>query len=817
MTHLFSPSMQRLLWKDYRSIRLLGIAMAVGLLAFNLIALIYCQIEQPVDGSAEGLSLSIWGLLPYLFALGAGPMLVGNEEENGTFAWLRFLPISWKQIPTSQLAVSLGWLVALWMLATMLLGLQYVTWAHGNGHSFSESMTRAILGPGAIFLYYSLLLLLISFVVSYFFKSPITAVLVTFPAMALVSWVLNAGAEFILRLAGHRTHLVNVGVGQGLLLAIAAGLFLLSITGLMYFVARRRFLGSPRALSEHFENFGTEIDALSILGPPSPACLTKPSVVGALLWHQARQTLPIALPAIILIGACCLFTGMISGDQLGGVELMFFIFFPLMLTFSTLGAMTFYGDSIRRRCQYFADRGISPNRVWASRVLVSAAYLMIGLIAIASLTWTSQYSFFILIKHACLCAALAWGIGVWVSLVTPRPILAFFWAPLVVALLQFPVFGLCSEYPTYSVIHAWPVPLVLLATWRLCRPWIDGQINGRFYGRAIGYLALAIAIPWGTIIAHRYITMPPVDQPWRSKMMAMELPGPSQPDEGHSHGILPSAHKKPRASTKNRRSTELTSSASHAFLDQLKAELEEKHLIGIHVSFSELEDGYERERLAGNPEVPSVIQRLIVEVWLAWARESRQRIIEGPEGVKALVQVAEPSEQNAANAMLQWKRTEEINQELSRLTAMILPDDIREKSRVIAITRDWRWFQDHRWNADSITGKPFGSMPLLSYSGRLRVEQKRSERFLDQAIKLALQQIHNQEYFSDPNDRLIFSNSWFQAVHGPSFTAISVLAASQHGYNARGDNHSMWLHALFRMGQQEDKIANLRHHSTNSR
>jgi hypothetical protein len=95
-----------------------------------------------------------------------------------------------------------------------------------------------------------------------------------------------------------------------------------------------------------------------------------------------------------------------------------------------------------------------------------------------------------------LIAAVLFGFGQLVSQWIRRPILAFMAAPAyaVVCLLPmvyvFEEFGLGSFAPMILA-----VPVLLFASWRLTRPWLEGQNKPVHVAKAIGYTLTAIALP----------------------------------------------------------------------------------------------------------------------------------------------------------------------------------------------------------------------------------------------------------------------------------------------------------------------------------
>ena len=85
-------TMRRLIWKDVVTIKPLILAAAIAVVVINLLL----HLIYPEHDPNRGWSIQMWILIPNIVALGAAAMLVGTEEDNGTIAWLRTLPIRWQ-------------------------------------------------------------------------------------------------------------------------------------------------------------------------------------------------------------------------------------------------------------------------------------------------------------------------------------------------------------------------------------------------------------------------------------------------------------------------------------------------------------------------------------------------------------------------------------------------------------------------------------------------------------------------------------------------------------------------------------------------
>ena len=60
---------------------------------------------------------TIMGLIPVLFAVGVGPMLVSQEKEHRTLRWMASLPVSPWSIVITKLIVSMLGLIVVWCIS----------------------------------------------------------------------------------------------------------------------------------------------------------------------------------------------------------------------------------------------------------------------------------------------------------------------------------------------------------------------------------------------------------------------------------------------------------------------------------------------------------------------------------------------------------------------------------------------------------------------------------------------------------------------------------------------------------------------------
>ena len=120
---------------------------------------------------------------------------------------------------------------------------------------------------------------------------------------------------------------------------------------------------------------------------------------------------------------------------------------------------------------------------------------LIGIVALAAYTDNRERlvteSF-----HAVVLMIVLFAFGQLVSQWTDRPLLAFLAAPAYAFVSLSPIFYLIEAFDAPFAVIVLTVPVLLFATWRLTRYWLDGQIKSQFTARVLAYTALAVLMPF---------------------------------------------------------------------------------------------------------------------------------------------------------------------------------------------------------------------------------------------------------------------------------------------------------------------------------
>ncbi|TWU60037.1 ABC-2 family transporter protein [Rubripirellula tenax] len=771
-------------------IRPLLLAIGVAIMAMPFLAALIAAVADDRGRSAATLSVMMWILLPNLMAIGLPPMLVGTEEENGTLGWLRTLPVRWQSIADAKFVLAAISVVAAWLLGSLAFWLASWVW-HGASPTRDFTGLLTAQGIGQAF-FFTCLLLMLGFVTTYAIKSPVAALVALLPTAAIGWWLVYS---MIVYLLDHRyaTSIASIdATAAQWTQAITAGfMVLLGLFALQRWLAKRR-------LSDAKWNLKNSTEAMMVrhaYQPPPRVTvgLDRPTPVFALLWQQWRQVRAVVLSLFaittlfIMLFAATDFQNQGSINQ-GTVGLIIPV---ATFAFLWMGATTFYGDSVRRRCAYFADRGIRPRRVWWTRVLptlVPALVLLLMLVFFAPGIDRNADSTVIRVAVA-VYLTCCYGFGQFVSMWVKRPTLSFFAAPAYGMVATFAWGWFFVPYYRYLAAALVLAPMLLMATRTMTDRWLDGRIDRAFHWRMVGWTVMAIAIPMLLVLSIRYATTPAEMTDWRKQMMAVSLPKLER-SSTRWEGVPSSRLVSPEAMEPKYVSNV---ALRPKIGERLMLELNEKETVGKHVSFAELRslvqgqflgndmDGEWTEQegepifddqtnTTGQDALIARRQRtLAIEVLLKWARQVRQNVADGEEGLIGLIRIAAPAE-GLAVAWVEAYR--DLKSEVSGefLIDKIPSEDVRKRSRRIGVIGEWQRFNERGWFSR-------GSNPMNEFAGawmlsgrthKFAIERRRAERHIDMFTRRLLEMIDTDAYGSSSAIAAL-SADLGRAVNGASF------------------------------------------------
>ena len=757
--------MQRLLWKDARTLAPIIITAPIAL--FGLFAVLWLCAISSEGAFVEQITLAyaIWIVVPNLFAFSAPALLIGSEEESGSLAWLRTLPASWRSIALSKLLLGLSCLGIVWGLSTLCYCLYWemipehvINVARGRAE-LPEPFYLHVLGQAA----FCFTLSLVSFITAYLFRSPITALLCVLPLMIGMTIAYVNFADWML-VNGYGARTEDFTTRQ---LWIVIGVFsalALTLLCIHHWVAHRRLVAPESNLKHRIEGQLSASDAYRPPFSPPVAPVSwygatiirrKPTPRTALLWQHLRQT---RWPLICLTAAT-LIALFLANTVLYNANNFQMMLVSLVITLATISipCFTFYGDSVRGRSQFFADRGISPTLVWSTRIRVTAAFsLIVAAAFVVVLIFDGQQSDDVLAVVSMLFFGFA--LCQFISQWSPRPVLAFFAAPAVLGVSAMLLSVLFEHYRSWFGVLFLPGFLLLIATWRMTPKWMARQLGGKNNWRYLGYYFAAIALPFVIVMGARWVTLPEEDTAWRNRMLAVQLRIAETETQ-----ILPGA-------TWSR-----TSRAPHGFrlgpetspedlTARMEQELAAEDTAGAFVSFDEvfyysafshvnnstyLPVGGYRAEPAVNGFGPLGKQNEVTEqdldeyearcierdyttarVFVKWSRMARREAASGRIGFRTLSLCAEEADAFVTTLLTRHLEEYGLTPEIKELYEAMPDRELIQQSRKMSLINSWQI------NPSMILGERV-DLPTQWW---LEVERIRARRLADRAVKMVLQE-----------------------------------------------------------------------------
>jgi ABC-type transport system involved in multi-copper enzyme maturation permease subunit len=337
----------RVLWKEYRAQRTFWISMVVLTLLVELLLLM-----GPWHNQAERIGAMFFLALASaaLYALGSGTTLFATEHEAGTYDFLRALPVKPLVVFAGKIVFALASTAALYLVAwTLALGL-----ARGLPDPLFHRQIWVFCGLGG------LELLVWGTLFSLLLKRPLVAAVLagTFASINLSCFL---AVDFYNK-------------------TIAVRLFILALVTVIDVALaarwyRERLLWPARA--------SEAIRWAFVLEP------TVPSMLGALLWQEFRQSVAMTAGLIIMLLPSVFFLWMewmfeirkesMSAGFVGGLATLVF---GAALTVPLLGSSLFLADQTGCRFRFLAERGIPPRLVWLCRQIRGLIVILLGLLLV---------------------------------------------------------------------------------------------------------------------------------------------------------------------------------------------------------------------------------------------------------------------------------------------------------------------------------------------------------------------------------------------------------------------------------------------------
>jgi hypothetical protein len=468
-------------------------------LAPLLVALLACGLVLHLTGlvfdttGPNPIHVPLMVLIPFLFAIGAGPMLVSQEKEQRTLGWIGSLPVRRRSIVLTKLIVGALGLMLCWLISIgMTLPFDpLVFWQEGlNDADFFAlfGTTFALLTMGFALTWLlptavsSLIALLLASFAAALFGGPVQQIVDTyfwveldFSALMMINYLILTGIFAV------------VAVRYGGNSFIADGANVSSFAWPRLFRGRRDRLSRDRLSRERVQGvFHTQ---------------SQPS---SLIWQIGRQNslLWVGLLMITVMGIITLCFAF--GFEMSESLLLTMLFFGCVVL-SWLGASVFGSDAHRQRIRFLAERGVAPGMTWWTRMILPLGCVAIGLLVfyLMNRIWLSQLnspppSNAILADvrvPVTIGAMLIFAFTQWISQWTRSTLIAFCIAP-AAAIFAVGYQSFASEFLNASwwLLMA-TFGTALLATRVMMRPWMDGRFGLRYWMSHCAFLAVAVVIP----------------------------------------------------------------------------------------------------------------------------------------------------------------------------------------------------------------------------------------------------------------------------------------------------------------------------------
>jgi hypothetical protein len=414
-------------------------------------------------------------IFPALYAVACGATMFAAEREDGTYEFLRGLPVTARQILIGKLTFAVA-------SATLLFALLWLIARNLSHGILPESRTHlklwGLFGVAAIEglawgMFFSLLL-----------QRPLmAAVLAIFAAslgMHLVIWSIGPfGRGAYLELSRYLAAVPYRAVIAAVVLAIDV-------------LLADRWLPTSRVARRGSFRRQTRLRAAAeVVDQMVPLPPVRGAVLGRLVWQTWRQSAWL-MAVIAVVGTAAL---LLPYGEIVGIEGGFWRFVVAVVTASLMGSCVFLADQERSRFRFFVEQGVRPRSIWFARELTWFCAAAVWAFAVDTLRF--GWSPIVLSLHLTI---LPYAAGQLASMFVRSGILAGFIGVVLTAM----IFGWALLMRRLDVSWLWsvtPIPLVLLFATGLRAPdWIIERNTPRAWLRvgcalAVPAIALLIAVP----------------------------------------------------------------------------------------------------------------------------------------------------------------------------------------------------------------------------------------------------------------------------------------------------------------------------------
>ncbi len=462
-----SAAFARLCWKEARQLLpFVCILVAVDVL-LNLQLVASPRIAEMFGFDVRR---AICFMIPCLFSLGCGPLLVSQEKEQKTLLWLSSIPIPPSQIVFAKWLVSVVGLVALWVVCGVLL-------VFSSGYTIPRQ-DPLVLNPFTYVLN-SLFLLAASSLTAWRTQSAIAALIAVIPIAGLVTLSEAALESFLI---DSEKSSIWIAIVNFCLFGGALGWWSVR-------VANQSLSGStsPRRALRVAQQRSERLTGANCLNAGRQGRFS------VLIWQFAAQN-----STVLWIAAISL-CGLVVLSAIPDLSALVFALIFVWFVTSWVGVLTFQSDSIQQRIRFLAERGVSPWEVWLSRLLIpfgfAVATTAIVCIAVPLSIYRSERVTVPIPIAASMAYLVNFAAAQWFSQWTRSQIVSLVAAvPITFGALVYCVF--CIEsLGTPIALLILSVVTALVATRLQLQRWMDQRTAGAYWAVHLGLLIVALLIP----------------------------------------------------------------------------------------------------------------------------------------------------------------------------------------------------------------------------------------------------------------------------------------------------------------------------------
>ncbi|MFN7842024.1 MAG: hypothetical protein ACK5N9_09915, partial [Pirellula sp.] len=403
----------RLLWKDWRVVRQVVVAIAVIMPMLQGFFVLLASLNHPIpEPGILGSTVLVAMLAPTFIALGCSGMLIGHERQTGTWGWSSSLPTSWRSALLSKLIVTFSACFVVFCMSAIIPSVLFIS---GQLPSVGFRSEFALI-PLVIFLvlfeiiaFFYLALLL--------FREPLVALVVgaitvSTAQLIVIATLTSASTDLLMR-----TGLVATRETAEQFLMFSLGtLFFVTGTACMVWAFRWRWTyGQSTPLAAWTQRLRSKrVKAIEYRVRKE----SSPSEWGSQIDLSFRQSLAVRLICLVGLG--------LTAAWLKSYELKLLLSGLAFQIIGIIGATTFAGDQSSGRFRFFADRGVSPGKLVTTRLIAAMTFAVAAYFIYESRMnygdeWINSFPRSVLSPPV---AFLAFSIGAFGSLCFRRPIIA---------------------------------------------------------------------------------------------------------------------------------------------------------------------------------------------------------------------------------------------------------------------------------------------------------------------------------------------------------------------------------------------------------